>query len=462
MRMLHYSLGLPPYRTGGLTKYSLDLIKEQISMGHEVCLLYPGHFSIFSKRIKICENKQQFQIKVYELINPLPVSLLGGIGQPSNFYKAVQIDIYIDFLKKLKLDIIHLHTLMGIHKEFFIAAKELNIRIVFTTHDYSGICPKVNLFDYENYICTEYDFGEKCIKCNHNAYSMKLIFMMQSRIYKYFKNSNFIIKLRSYIKARLRKKENKESINLPCSSSIEYVKLRKYYLDMFNLIDYFHFNSFVAKEQYEKYINCRGEVINITHSDIKDNRKLKDFRDSSSKLRITYSGPSDSYKGFNLLVESLEELRHQNINNWKLNIYGNNTEISDSKNDEYYALNGAYNYSQLKDILQSTDILVMPSVCKETFGYIGLEALSCGVPVMVTENVGFKDMLCDNLTGLIIKPNREELALNLQRIIEDRNILKRINKNIIEAKFDFSMESHAEKIIQLYREVLERKKVLEQ
>jgi glycosyltransferase involved in cell wall biosynthesis len=456
MRILHYSLGLPPYRTGGLTKYSLDLMKEQISTKHEVCLLYPGHFSIFSKHIKIRKNKQQFEIKVYELINPLPVSLLGGIRQPSNFYKTAQIDAYIDFLKKLKPDIIHVHTFMGIHKEFFIAAKELNIRIVFTTHDYFGICPKVNLFDYQNHICTEYDLGEKCIKCNSNAYSMKLIFMMQSRIYRYFKNSNLIIKLRIYIKAGLRRKDNKEAINLPCSSSIEYVKLRKYYLDMFNLIDYFHFNSFVAKEQYEKYINCMGEVINITHSDIKDNRKLKDFRDSSSKLRITYLGPTDDYKGFNLLVQSLEELRHQNINNWKLSIYGNNRERTDCKNKEYYASKGTYNYCQLKDIFQSTDILIIPSVCKETFGYIGLEALSYGVPVMVTENVGFKDMFCDNYTGLITKPNKEELALNLQVIVEDRSILKRINKNIIEAKFDFLMKSHTEKIMQFYNNVLER------
>jgi glycosyltransferase involved in cell wall biosynthesis len=456
MRILHYSLGLPPYRTGGLTKYSLDLMKEQISIGHAVYLLYPGHFNIFSRHIKICKNKQRLEIKVYELINPLPVPLLGGIGQPSNFQKIAQIDRYFDFLKKLKPDIIHVHTFMGIHKEFFIAAKELNIRIVFTTHDYFGICPKVNLINYENHICTEYNFGEKCIKCNQSAYSMKLIFIIQSRLYRYFKNSNLIIKLRSYIKTGLRKKENKEAINLPCSNSIEYEKLRKFYLSIFNLIDYFHFNSFIAKEQYEKYINCLGEVINIAHSDIKDNRKLKDFRDSSSKLRITYLGHVDAYKGFDLLVESLKELMHHNINNWKLSIYGNSMERAECKNDEYYAFNGVYNYSQLKDIFQDTDILIIPSVWKETFGYIGLEALSYGVPVMVTENVGFKDMLSDNLTGLITKPTKEELALNLQVIVEDRSILKKINKNIIEAKLDFSMKSHTEKILQLYNKVLER------
>ena len=30
MKILHYSLGFPPYRSGGLTKFSMDLMREQI------------------------------------------------------------------------------------------------------------------------------------------------------------------------------------------------------------------------------------------------------------------------------------------------------------------------------------------------------------------------------------------------------------------------------------------------
>lgn len=30
MKILHYSLGLPPYRTGGLTKFATDLMEQQI------------------------------------------------------------------------------------------------------------------------------------------------------------------------------------------------------------------------------------------------------------------------------------------------------------------------------------------------------------------------------------------------------------------------------------------------
>ena len=38
MRILHYALGFPPWRTGGLTKYCVDLMLTQKEQGYEVAL----------------------------------------------------------------------------------------------------------------------------------------------------------------------------------------------------------------------------------------------------------------------------------------------------------------------------------------------------------------------------------------------------------------------------------------
>lgn len=43
MKVLHYSLGFPPYRSGGLTKFALDLMREQLNEGNEVALLKKRH-----------------------------------------------------------------------------------------------------------------------------------------------------------------------------------------------------------------------------------------------------------------------------------------------------------------------------------------------------------------------------------------------------------------------------------
>ena len=47
MRVLHLSLGLPPFRTGGLNRYCADLMQQQVEDGQDVLLLYPGEFSFF-------------------------------------------------------------------------------------------------------------------------------------------------------------------------------------------------------------------------------------------------------------------------------------------------------------------------------------------------------------------------------------------------------------------------------
>ena len=49
MRILHYCLGFPPFRTGGMTKYCMDLMNEQNKAGHEVALLWPGTYKNTSK-----------------------------------------------------------------------------------------------------------------------------------------------------------------------------------------------------------------------------------------------------------------------------------------------------------------------------------------------------------------------------------------------------------------------------
>ena len=50
MKILHYTLGFPPLRSGGLVTYANDIMQEQINKGHTVYALYPANQFIFSKR----------------------------------------------------------------------------------------------------------------------------------------------------------------------------------------------------------------------------------------------------------------------------------------------------------------------------------------------------------------------------------------------------------------------------
>ncbi|MFJ7467862.1 glycosyltransferase [Peribacillus frigoritolerans] len=452
MKILHVSLGLPPFRSGGLTKYSVDLMLRQ-KKKNDVYLIYPGSFKV-GGRTKVCENKSYFGINVFEIINPLPVSLLGGINKPELFVKDTSQKLYEDFLSELSPKIIHIHTLMGIHKEFFMAAKKLNIKMLFTTHDYFGICPKVNLIDNTGDICLNNDNGIKCISCNIGAYSFPLLYLLQSKLYRKYKGNDFVKKIRKSRKGKSKCADKVQNKVEDLSLSSKYNKLRDYYFDIFNLIDFFHFNSEITEEVFKKYLKIEGKIIPISHNDIYDNRKVKTY-DVDSPLKISFLGPLDKYKGFPLLLSSVKTLLNNENTNWILNVYGNNSEIELEKSHRNKIIfHGPYLHNELESIFNNTDVLVVPSVWKETFGFIGLEALSFGVPVMVSESVGFKDLISNGETGIIFKPESAELAFHLEKIIKNRSILKEFNHNICNTEFSFTLDKHEREINDFYNDIL--------
>lgn len=456
MKILHYTLGLPPYRTGGLTKYTYDLMEEQIRHNEGVYLLFPGQIKLKNKKISIKKYGKKDGLNIYEIINPLPVPLMNGISLVKEFIKKVDYLVYKEFLKCINVDVINVHTLMGLHKEFFIAAKELNIPIVYTTHDYFGLCPKVNFLDNNNNICINRS-PYKCAKCNKSGDSLGKIYLLQSREYRLIKNIGLIEKVKK-IKTIL---ENSNILKKKCVNTKldidqydinDYSKLLVYYEEIFNMVDKFIFNSTVARDIYSKYIDIKGDIISITHKDIKDNRKIKNY--SNKGLRLTYLGPNKEYKGFNLLLNVMNKLDKSGYKDIKLNIYG---DTGWNKNSfKNVALNGKYSYEELGKIFDSTDLLVVPSIWHETFGFITLEALSYGVPVLLTDKVGSKDLIKKDI-GLIVSDDENEIYDAILNIYNDKTILNEFNNNIVNGEFLLSLSNHYEDIKKFYDKSLKEK-----
>ena len=126
MRILHYALGFPPYRTGGLTKFCVDLMLTQVEQGHEAALLWPGRMGIPDAGPRICRRKDWNRVGNYELVHPLPIPLDEGILDVDAYTKDAEESVYLDFLRAFAPDVIHIHTLMGLHRAFFQAAKRLD------------------------------------------------------------------------------------------------------------------------------------------------------------------------------------------------------------------------------------------------------------------------------------------------------------------------------------------------
>jgi len=397
MRILHYLLGFPPYRTGGLTKYATDLMTEQVKDGHNVMGLWPGQMRLLNHKTIIKKKKAFAGIESYELINPLPVSLDEGIQAVDDYMKPCESDVYMTFMVNAKPDVIHVHTLMGIHKEFFDVAYTLGKRIIFTAHDYFGICPKVTLYRYGK-VCNDLNC-ENCFQCNRTALSLKKIYIMQSPLYRQLKNSSIIKLLRKNHREDFF--SDKEFLKMPVGDIVneteQYNRLRGFYLGILENVDVVHFNSSVTEAIYKRYfVPQKSEIITITHKNIADNKKTNSWQ-AGDVLRITSLAPARPYKGFYVLKNALDELWDSGKHDFKLNLYSpvrNSSEYMTIKED-------GFTYDELGKIFAVTDILVAPSICYETFGFTVLEALSYGVPVIVSNNVGAKDIVGSG--GIIVE-----------------------------------------------------------
>ena len=434
MRILHYSLGFPPYRTGGLTKYCTDLMLEQVEQGNEVSLLWPGEIRILAEKTKIKNRKKWNGIGSFEIINPLPVPLDEGIADIDVYTKAVDEGIYEEFLKAQKLDAIHIHSLMGLPKEFLMAAHKLGIRTVFTSHDYFGICPKVTLY-HDGVVCDNDHHCSDCVQCNQTALSLKKIMVLQSPIYRKVKNTAIVKAMRKrhrqefFDDAADTKNEAVETGNV----ASDYIRLRQYYVSMLEMVDIIHFNSSVSKKVYERYIHPKNSVVlPITHRDIRDHRHRKDFH--HERLRITYLGPAKPFKGFQFLIGVLDQIWDEGSQNFELHLY---SETSVSRPYITHKQNG-YPYSQLEEIFDATDLLVVPSQWYETFGFTVLEALSYGVPILVGDKVGAQDLINKEF----LFRSEDEIEEKIKRLSENREMLIDENACIIEEKrYPFNMDS---------------------
>ena len=466
MNIVHYFLGFPPLHDGGLMIYARDLAKEQAKMGHNVMMLMPGEVVDSGRKSKIKFFAYQEGLQVYKIVNPQPVSL-SGIYDPDEFIKPRSNNDYQHFLLKYAVDVLHVHSLIGFPRELLDEAKTLRIKTVFTTHDYYGLCPRIHFYKYNYSQCENYENGKECVICNQST--TKAILYRRNTLIRLPKSykllSNIYHKMKKIVPSKkafdpedgISNNRQHDQLSLVDEKSAQaFVRFRKYYQDILENFDVILFNSNVTQREYSKYINLsetKSYVLHVTHSNISDHRCENTYSyEKDGKVTIIYMGSLTRGKGFFDLASVLNELKNE-FTNWELHVYGNHSVIDTSGFDKrFFKFHGPYSHRDLKQIFSNSSVVVIPSKLKETFGFIGLEAYSYGIPVMASENVGFSDLIENGLNGIVYKEsaNNRYLKEEIENLINDPSVLVKFNYNIIKGKFDFDMRSHCEKVLKCY------------
>jgi lipopolysaccharide heptosyltransferase II len=120
------------------------------------------------------------------------------------------------------------------------------------------------------------------------------------------------------------------------------------------------------------------------------------------------------------------------------------------------------NRRDIPEILSKLDCLVMPSIAEESFGRVIVEAQAIGVPVVATKVGGIVEIIEDGKDGLLVYPrDHEGLAEAILKILKDPKVAKELVANArkkVEEKF--SLEKMGEDTVRVYRETLEKPRLL--
>lgn len=109
---------------------------------------------------------------------------------------------------------------------------------------------------------------------------------------------------------------------------------------------------------------------------------------------------------------------------------------------------------------KKADVFCFPSI-REFGGAVVLEAMACGLPCIVANNGGIGEYVTEK-TGFKIEPvSREyllqELTEKIKILVENETLRKKMSKQAIERVRAFTWDNKAQKIVEIYQEMIEAK-----
>ena len=110
-----------------------------------------------------------------------------------------------------------------------------------------------------------------------------------------------------------------------------------------------------------------------------------------------------------------------------------------------------------EQLLQDTDIFVLPSIKGEAFPRSVLEAMSSGIPVVATDCGGTREAVENDVCGFLVQPqDSTEMARRIAILSEDsalRSRMGRAGRKIAVERF--GIERNVARTVEVYREIIQ-------
>ena len=294
---------------------------------------------------------------------------------------------------------------------------------------------------------------QNCLHCNKGAgLPAKTQRIIQSEPYQKLKNTAFFTSAKKRMAGRQPHTAREEEKSVSCRQTAqEFQELRQYYCDIVDTFSLILCNSTGSRDVYQQFFADKANtVLPITHAGLRRNTHKR----NALTYRIGYFGGTGRHKGYEVFCEAVRKLLHdKNAGLWEAWLYGG----------EYYAppladrrvhFAGYVKAAGNTSFWQGLDIVVVPSQCRETFGFVVLEALANGIPVICSELVGSGYLLSDLHPGLVFRhDDAHELAEKIKMLLDD-TVYSSLCGQIDAMDLTLDMEKHVQELMAQYKTLL--------
>jgi glycosyltransferase involved in cell wall biosynthesis len=225
-----------------------------------------------------------------------------------------------------------------------------------------------------------------------------------------------------------------------------------------------HFLEFYPEFEYKIRVIPNGLDLSLFKANFNKSDLIKKYPHLKDKKIILFLSRINWKKGLDILIPAFAKL-HNEDKKYHLLIVGKDDGDSFEKRVRQwvneYGLTDAVTFTGLltgKDKLiafYGSDVFVLPSY-SENFGVAVVEAMACGVPIVVSDKVGISKEIMQYNAGTIVKTNVEDVYNGIRNVFQNLDKAKdmALNAKIMVHNL-YDINKVADEMIKMYEEAID-------
>lgn len=330
------------------------------------------------------------------LVTRLNKAMIGApadvVGAPLSVRQPVVERWFAEYLAGTRPDIVHFQHLLGFGSLLLPGiARASGCRVVISLHDYFLLCPEVNLLDAANQRCgrARLERTDACCEC---------------------------------LRSKLHQRPHREPADLEGFIGERWPAA----LGALNSADVIVAPSHFVRRQFERAAGSEiGDRIRVVPHGAYLPRLEPTARGASShRLRAAFLGSFTVRKGAEVFLQAIALLAGEAID-WK--VIGAVEPCLAQNIGSGIEFTGPYVPEQLPHLLDGVDVVILPSICDETYGCTLDEAFGASLPVIAANVGAVGERVDDGVNGLLVPPgDAAALGAAVSRVAHDRALLQQL------------------------------------